>query len=80
MLAYSSTTGSSAQVLPEHGHDDEDEHVIDEVVMQVLASFGFAGLSSATLRRRAGKGSPNETFSERPQVGRVLGFRNYSSL
>lgn len=41
VLAYSSTTGSPAQVLPGYDRNDEteDEHAIDEVVMRVLASF-----------------------------------------
>lgn len=41
VLAYSSTTGSPAQVLPGYGHDGEadEEGLIDEVVMRVLASF-----------------------------------------
>ncbi|MEE2034625.1 NYN domain-containing protein, partial [Rhodococcus sp. CC-R104] len=40
VLAYSSTSGSPAQVLRGYGHDEvADEHVIDEVVMRVLASF-----------------------------------------
>ncbi|MHC6215307.1 NYN domain-containing protein [Rhodococcus ruber] len=41
VLAYSSTTGSPAQVLPGYDRNDEteDDHAIDEVVMRVLASF-----------------------------------------
>ena len=39
VLAYSSTTGSPAQVLPGYGHDGATDDVIDEVVMRVLASF-----------------------------------------
>ncbi|AOW94563.1 NYN domain-containing protein [Rhodococcus sp. WMMA185] len=39
VLAYSVSTGSPAQVLPGYDEDDEQDHLIDEVVARVLASF-----------------------------------------
>ncbi|WP_083583966.1 NYN domain-containing protein [Rhodococcus zopfii] len=63
VLAYSSTTGSSAQVLPGYDPDDEgdDEQVIDEVVMRVLASFRESATAEEKLElERARPSIPRE--------------------
>lgn len=39
VLAYRTSTGSPAQVLPGYEEDDEQDPLIDEIVMRVIASF-----------------------------------------
>lgn len=63
VLAYSGTTGSSAQVLPGYDPDDEGagEQVIDEVVMRVLASFRESATAEEKLElERARPSIPRE--------------------
>jgi len=64
VLAYSSTTGSPAQVLPgyDHTEEDPDERLIDEVVLRVLTSF----------RESAGPDEKLELTRARPSIPREI--------
>ncbi|RDI11291.1 NYN domain-containing protein [Rhodococcus sp. AG1013] len=49
VLAYSVSTGSPGRVLPGYDEDDEQDQLIDEVVLRVLASFQESATSDDRL-------------------------------